>query len=191
MDTGDERDFCAYVMARQMTLRRSAFLLCRNIDQADDLVQTAITRLYLHWNRACRANSLDAYTYTILVRVFLDEQRRGWWRVRLVDRAPDRAAEQVDDATRLSVRDALATLKPRHRAVLVLRYYQDLTIEQTAEALRCSPGTVKSQTHRALEALRTVLVDGTAPRAVSVPAPGLTSLVEVPMMPAGVRPHAR
>ena len=141
MDTGDDRDFCEYVMARQMTLRRSAFLLCRDVDQADDLVQTAITKLYLHWSRASRANSLDAYTYTILVRVFLDEQRRGWWRVRLMDRAPDRAAEQVDDAARLSVRDALALLKPRHRAVLVLRYYQDLTIEQTAEALRCSPGT--------------------------------------------------
>lgn len=164
MSASDDRDFCEYVTARQEPLRRSAFLLCRDIHQADDLVQTAVTKLYLNWARACRADSLDAYAYTVLVRVFLDEQRRGWWKVRLVDRTPERVEEPVDDATRLSVRDALATLRPRHRAVLVLRFYQDLTIDQAAEALHCSPGTIKSQTHRALAALRVALAD--APDAV-------------------------
>ncbi|NLT55583.1 MAG: SigE family RNA polymerase sigma factor [Actinomycetales bacterium] len=188
MGTEEDRDFCEYVMARQEPLRRSAFLLCRDVHQADDLVQTTITKLYLNWHRACRANSLDAYAYTVLVRVFLDEQRRGWWKVRLTDRTPDRVAEPEDTATRLSVRDALATLRPRHRAVLVLRYYQDLTIEQAADALRCSPGTIKSQTHRALEALRLALAD--APEAARAPEitetlPVLGQLVGVPVVQRG------
>jgi DNA-directed RNA polymerase specialized sigma24 family protein len=95
----------------------------------------------------------------VLVRVFLDEQRRGWWRVLLPGRLPEvplpDGAAGAD--TRLLVRRALSRLTPRQRAVLVLRFYHDLPVAQAAEAMGCSAGTVKSQTSRALTALRRVL----------------------------------
>jgi RNA polymerase sigma-70 factor (sigma-E family) len=155
----DERDFLAYARSRQEALRRSAYLLCRDAHQADDLVQTTLTRLFLRWRRIRGADNPDAYAHTVLVRVFLDEQRRGWWRVLLPGRLPDQplpdAAAHSD--TRLLVRQALHRLTPRQRAVLVLRFYQDLPVEQAAEALGCTTGTVKSQTNRALAALRRAL----------------------------------
>ena len=152
-----EREFTESVAARQDALRRSARLLCRDGHAADDLVQVAVTRLFLAWERARQADSLDAYAHTVLVRAFLDERRRGWWRVRLLDRPPERPGWSADLDGGLDVRAALAALTPRQRAVLVLRYYQDVSIEQAAAALGCSTGTVKSQTSRALAALRTAL----------------------------------
>jgi RNA polymerase sigma-70 factor (sigma-E family) len=154
-----EREFTAYVAGRQEALRRSAYLLCRDFHRADDLVQATITKLFVAWRKVRRADSVDAYAHTVLVRTFLDEQRRGWWRVRLHGRPPEQAAAVVDDSTRLTIQDALTRLAPRQRAVLVLRFYQDLSVEQTATALGCSAGTVKSQTHRALTALRGLLGD--------------------------------
>lgn len=152
-----DREFTDYVVGRQDALRRSAYLLCRDPHAADDLVQTAITRLYLAWSRARQADSLDAYAHTVLVRVFLDERRRGWWRVRPLERTPEPPARAPDLDGGLDVRAALGTLTPAQRAVLVLRYYQDLSVEQAAAALGCSTGTVKSQTSRALAALRRAL----------------------------------
>lgn len=159
MGIDHEREFTAYVAARQEALRRAAYLLCRDFHHADDLVQTAITKLFVAWRRARQVDSLDAYAHTVLVRVFLDEQRRGWWKVRLGDRAPERPVSDVDTETRLTVQQALGRLAPRQRAVLVLRFYQDLSVEQTADALGCSTGTVKSQSHRALASLRAALGD--------------------------------
>jgi RNA polymerase sigma-70 factor (sigma-E family) len=161
MGTERDREFTDYVVRRRDALRRAAYLLCRDPYAADDLVQTAVTRLYLAWPRARRADSIDAYAHTVLVRVYVDEHRRGWWRVRLVDREPDRPRHQPDLEGRLDLRDALAVLTPHQRAVLVLRYYRDFSIEQTADALGCSAGTVKSQTSRALAALRRALAPET------------------------------
>jgi RNA polymerase sigma-70 factor (sigma-E family) len=150
-------EFAEYVTARQQALRRAAYLLCRDVDRVEDLVQTAITKLFVSWRRARRADDLDAYAHTVLVRVFLDEQRRGWWRMRSLEASPELAAPVVDSDTRLTVEEALAALTPRQRAVVVLRFYRDLDVEQTAQALGCSAGTVKSQTHRALGVLRAAL----------------------------------
>ncbi|TDD95427.1 SigE family RNA polymerase sigma factor [Actinomadura rubrisoli] len=156
--TGRDEEFTAYVTARTPWLRRVAYLLCQDWHRADDLVQTAITRLYVNWRRASAADNLDGYARTVLVRVFLAEQRGGWWlRVRVGRRMPDQAVEAADHADVLDLRAALAGLAPRQRAAVVLRFYCDLSVEQTSEVLNCSTGTVKSQTARGLEALRRTL----------------------------------
>jgi RNA polymerase sigma-70 factor (sigma-E family) len=155
---GRDDEFTAYVTARTPWLRRVAYLLCQDWHRADDLVQTAITRLYLRWHRASAADNLDGYARTVLVRVFLAEQRGGWRRrVRLVAEPPDAPGGPADLDGGLDLRDALAALPPRQRAAVVLRFYCDLSVEQTAGVLNCSTGTVKSQTARGLDALRRVL----------------------------------
>ncbi|WP_425430919.1 SigE family RNA polymerase sigma factor [Cryptosporangium aurantiacum] len=142
-------------------LRRLAHLLCHDWHRADDLVQATLVRLYLHWARVAAATDRDAYVRRVLVRVFLSERRTGWARrVVLVDVAPDSpTTTDADPAAAVAVRTALAGLPPRQRAVLVLRFYADLSVDQTAEALRCSSGTVKSQTAKALASLRRALPD--------------------------------
>lgn len=155
---GRDEEFTAYVTARMAWLRRVAYLLCQDWHRADDLVQSAITRLYVHWRRAAAADNVDGYARTVLVRVFLAEQRGGWWqRVRVVERTPDAVAEPMDHAGGVDLRTALAALPPRQRAAVVLRFYCDLSVEQSADVLGCSAGTVKSQTARGLDALRRVL----------------------------------
>jgi RNA polymerase sigma factor (sigma-70 family) len=136
-------------------LHRVAFLLCQDWSRADDLVQVAITRLYVNWRRASGVENLDGYTRTILVRVYLAEQRSGWGkRVTALRRLPETAAVVADPDVAMDLRAALAGLAPRQRAAVVLRFYCDLSIEQTADAMNCSTGTVKSQTSRALTILR-------------------------------------
>jgi RNA polymerase sigma-70 factor (sigma-E family) len=136
-----------------------AYLLCQDWQRADDLVQTAITRLYTHWGRARNAASIDAYVRTILIRAFLAERRSAWTRrVALFSAYPELpGAPDPDPDTRLDVRAALASLPPRQRATLVLRFYCDLPVEQAAAELGCTPGTVKSQTAKGLSALRRAL----------------------------------
>ncbi|MFI6518533.1 SigE family RNA polymerase sigma factor [Spirillospora sp. NPDC050679] len=151
-------EYTAYVTARMAWLQRVAYLLCQDWHRADDLVQTAITRLYLNWRRASAAENIDGYARTVLVRVFLAEQRGAWWkRVRPFREMPETGAPDADHAAGLDLRAALAALPPRQRAVVVLRFYCDLSVEQTAAELNCSTGTVKSQSARGLEALRRAL----------------------------------
>ena len=155
------REYDSYATARMPALRRSAYLLYGNWDQGDDLVQKVLTELFVRWSRASRADNLDAFVHTMLVRRFLDERRTGWARfVRLID--PDTSAERAaapepDPALRLDVRAALGRLPARQRAVVVLRFLQDMSVEQTASTLGCSAGTVKSQTSRALVTLGRLL----------------------------------
>ncbi len=158
MSAGRDAEFTEYVSARLPALRRLALLLCHNWHGADDLAQAAITKLYLHWGKAQASDSVDAYARTILVREFLHERRLGWARrVTLTDQPPEVAASEADKDSSLDVRAAIAALPPRQRAVLVLRYHYDLNVDQTANVLGCSAGTVKSQTARALAALRRTL----------------------------------
>jgi RNA polymerase sigma-70 factor (sigma-E family) len=160
----DEQEFHAYATARQEALRRAAYLLCRDWHGADDLVQNTLVKVFLRWRVASRAENIDAWVHTVLVRNFLDERRRRWNRLWLAGAAPqDPAATgaEPDVSERVTMQDALGRLTPAQRAVLMLRYYADLSIEQTAAALNCSTGNVKSQTHRGLAALRRVLTDHT------------------------------
>jgi RNA polymerase sigma-70 factor (sigma-E family) len=155
-----ERDFAAYVDGRRMALRATAYLLCGDWHAAEDLTQTALTKLYLAWRRIDRTGSVDAYARQILVRTYLDEGRRPWRRERSAADPPDRAAPEDGPAVveeRLVLETALARLPRAQRAVLVLRYWCDLDIRATAAVLSISEGTVKSTSARGLAALRAVL----------------------------------
>jgi len=155
-----EREYLAYVDARSPWLRRVAYLLAHDWHRADDLVQATITHLYVHWRRVRAADNIDGYVRRMLVNEFLQERRSLWGgRLVLSPDAPDIPAPPLDVATQLTVRAALARVPPRQRAVLVLRYYCDLSVAETAAALGCSTGNVKSLTSHALGALRALLGD--------------------------------
>jgi RNA polymerase sigma-70 factor (sigma-E family) len=148
--------FVAYVAARRRHLLATAYLLCGDWHRAEDLVQTALIKLYQAWPRVRRKGRVEAYVRTVLVRSGIDAGRRAWNRERTVDRLPDLPAAET--AAGFEERDqivaALATLPSRQRATVVLRFWLDLSVEQTAAELGVSSGTVKSQTAKALASLR-------------------------------------
>lgn len=154
MTPGRDAEYSEYVAARLSSLRRLALVLCDDGQRADDLVQAALTRLYVHWGRVRAAEHPDAYARTVLIHEFMSEQRSSWIRRVSLGGVRDRPAAAVDHDAALDVRAALAGLPARQRATLVLRFYSDLNVDQCAEVLGCSPGTVKSNTARALEAVR-------------------------------------
>ncbi|MDG6110157.1 SigE family RNA polymerase sigma factor [Dactylosporangium aurantiacum] len=149
-----------YVAGNLDRLRKTAYLLCGDWHLADDLTSTVLVKLLRHWKRATVMEHRDAYVRRMLMSAWLDERRRPWRRESSTDRLPDRAVAVTDADQRLDVRSLLAGLPPRRRAVLVLRYFCDLSVEETAQALGCSEGTVKSQAARALESLRAGLREG-------------------------------
>jgi RNA polymerase sigma-70 factor (sigma-E family) len=158
MNDISDAEYLDYVHGRIPTLRRVAYLLSGDEHQADDLVQETITKLYARWPRISRTENVDAYVHSMMVRAFLDEKRRGWWKVRLFGSPPDRAGEVHDEAeNRIAVRAALTQVPPRQQAVLVLRFLCDLPVSDVARILGCSAGTVKSQTSHGLAALRKIL----------------------------------
>ncbi|MFR9723149.1 SigE family RNA polymerase sigma factor [Streptomyces sp. MS19] len=150
---GDTQDFEEYARARQHWLYRTAVLLCGDPYRAQDLTQTTLVKLLQHWGKAARADSVDAYARTVLTRTFLAEQRRGLLGRRL-QAVEDNPTSPGDPALRVTLFAALRSLPPRARAMVVLRYWEDLSIEHVAVSLGCSPGTVKSQCSRALAMLR-------------------------------------
>ncbi len=157
----NERDdeFLAYARVRSSALRRTAYLLCGDWHAADDLVQTALTKLYVAWPRVERRDGVDAYARTILLRSYFDERSRKSSSEVVVAEVPDRAASSSDVHDRLELMRGLAALPKGQRAVLVLRYWEDLDVASTAAALNCSVGNVKSQTNRGLQALRRVFAE--------------------------------
>jgi len=160
MRADDEREYAEFVRGQVLALRRTAYRLCGDWHLAEDLVQSALVLLYRHWPRVVSAVSPHAYVRKVLVNTVLEERRR-WWSRRVRPSAeppPDLgAACPVGIDGRLDLRAALAGLAPRQRAVLVLRYWEGLDVAETAEALGCSAGTVKSQTSDAIAALRRLL----------------------------------
>lgn len=150
--------FVEYVDARRSHLRRTAYLVCGDWHAAEDLVQTALIKLYTAWPRVYRDGSEDAYVRRIIVRAHLDERRRPWRRESVgldgYDVAePDGISFEDTDA----LLSALKALPRGQRITLVLRYWCGLSIEATANDMKCSTGTVKSQTARAIARLRTIL----------------------------------
>ena len=164
-----DADFTEFVASRAPWLRKVAYLLCADWHRADDLVQETVTKLYVQWPRMARVENRDGYARTVLVNTFLAEQRSPWgrWAARWrTAELPESLAAARDLESAMDLRHALSALPPRQRATVVLRYYCDLTVEQTAEAMGCSAGNVKSQTSRGLDALRVALAvrPGTAER---------------------------
>ncbi|MGH3680722.1 MAG: SigE family RNA polymerase sigma factor [Natronosporangium sp.] len=154
-----EQDFVEYLSARLPRLHRTAYLLCGDAHLAEDLVQSTALALYRKWRTVASADNRDAYVHRVLVNQFLGERRRHWSRVLLSDRPPEPSPRPPGDGAeeRDAVRAALARLGARQRAVLVLRFFCDLTVADTAVTLRCSEGTVKSQTARGLATMRRLL----------------------------------
>ena len=158
-----ERDeqFHDFVAGRRPVLLRTATLLAAGDRHlAEDLVQATLTKVYVAWSAFQRADNPDAYLRRALVNTLTDERRRIWRsRERSVADLPDvperpaAAGGDVDEALKRALRE----LPPKMRAALVFRFFYDLDVAQTAHALGCSEGTVKSQTARALDRLRAVL----------------------------------
>lgn len=143
-------------------LTRLAYLLSGDQHLANDLVQTCLIRLYQAWPRLRDHTTVDAYARKTLLRCWLNEQRRPWRRVESRDGViPDRPAPDIDPVgtahAKEVLRAALAQLPPRQRAAVVLRYWSQHTVTETAAILRCSEGNVKSQTSRGLATLRTAV----------------------------------
>jgi RNA polymerase sigma-70 factor (sigma-E family) len=151
----DEDDFHGYVSERLQRWRRTAFLLCQDWHTADDLVSITVTKLYRNWRKAGAADNRDAYAQRVLSRTWLDESRRPSRREHVRAQLPDEAGLTTDRVTdRDSLAQLLQTLGPKQRAVVILRFYLDYSVEDTAEVLGVSAGTVKSQSARGLETLR-------------------------------------
>jgi RNA polymerase sigma-70 factor (sigma-E family) len=151
----DEEQFHDFVAARMDRWRRSAFLLCRDWHTADDLVSVTVAKLFENWRKVSRADNPDAYAQRVLARSSLDARRRLWNRERPTEHLPDQGStpeHRIEDQQSLA--GLLDALGPRQRAVLVLRFYLDMSVEETADVLRISPGTVKSQSARGLITLR-------------------------------------
>ena len=152
-----DQEFAAYMQARQPSLLRTAYLLTGDRHAAEDLVQTALAKLYLAWDKVQRQDSLDGYVRRIMVNENNSLWRRGWKkREHVTDELPEPVphVDQHDDGRSGALWDLVQTLPKKARAVLVLRYYEELSEAETAEVLGISVGTVKSQTSRALAALR-------------------------------------
>jgi RNA polymerase sigma-70 factor (sigma-E family) len=154
-----EREYAAYVAARSRLLCATAYLLCGDWHRAEDHTQTALTKLYLAWRRIDRRESVDAYARRVLVRTVVDERRRPWRREHAAAELPERPARADPADDRLDLLAALARLPARQRAAVVLRYWADLDIAETARVLGVTEGTVKSSSSKGLAALRGVLQD--------------------------------
>ena len=155
-----EEEYVAFVAARQQHLRRIAYAICGDWHRADDLLQTALTKLYLAWPRLYRDGREEAYVRTILVRADIDEHRRPWRRERPTDAPPDRPAPALlGFEERSTLLDAIRLLPDMQRRTVLLRHWLGLSVEETAAELGISEGTVKSHTSRALQSLRSVLAE--------------------------------
>ena len=160
--TDDE--FSELVHGSWGSLYRTAYLIVGDHGLAEDLVQTALARTYASWRNVRSVEAGPAYARTTLVNTAAEWIRKRSWRRELPTetlKEPDVAPH--DPTLRPTVVAALAHLAPRQRAVVVLRYYEDLSVAETARALGCSEGTVKSQTHDALAVLRLHLGDTIVP----------------------------
>jgi RNA polymerase sigma-70 factor (sigma-E family) len=156
MERLTDDDFTRVFATRSLSLRRTAYLLCGDWSRAEDLVQTTFARAYAAWGRIREPAAVDSYLRTTLARVYLDDARRRWSAevptAVLPDESEDPGAAWIDD--RLSILAALAAIPPRQRACVVMRFVDDCSVVETARALGCSEGTVKSNTARGLAAMR-------------------------------------
>ncbi|HET9423478.1 MAG TPA: SigE family RNA polymerase sigma factor [Nocardioides sp.] len=156
-------EFTEFAHASWASLYRTAYLMLGDAAEAEDLVQTALAKTYAAWPKVRDVNAAPGYARTVLVNTASSWfRKRSWRNERPTEVLPDLVDEQ-DPSDRPALMSALAVLAPRQRAVVVLRYYEDLSVAQVASALDVSEGTVKSQTSDALARLRTLLGDSVVP----------------------------
>lgn len=157
MSTDDE--FTSFVAAASPQLHRKAWLLTTSSAAAEDLLQSALAKAYVNWRRVSAADDPTAYVSGIVLKTFLSDRRRRSSSEVAVAEVHDAATTPDDPALRLTLLAALRTLAPLDRAVVVLRYWEDRSVEETADALHLSGAAVKNRSLRALAALRTQLGD--------------------------------
>ena len=158
--SGSSRDeeYTAFVEAQRTHLRRIAYAICGDWHRSEDLLQTALVKLYVAWPRLHRDGRELAYTRQIIVRANIDESRRPWHRERPgLDHHDPAAREALPVEERSALFDALQALPMSQRRVVVLRHWLGLSVAETAAELGISTGTVKSHSSRALEKLQSVL----------------------------------
>ncbi|WP_028637228.1 SigE family RNA polymerase sigma factor [Nocardioides sp. URHA0032] len=154
-----DTEFAEFVAARSPQLYRSAYLLTTSSHAAEDLVQTALAKAYAAWWRVRSADDPVAYVHGVLVKSFLsDRRRRSSTELPTAD-LPDRVTTDTDPAERLALLSALAKLAPLDRAVVVLRFWEDHSVADTAAELDLSEAAVKNRSLRALRALRGLLTE--------------------------------
>ena len=158
-DAGADAAFTEFATASRSRLRSTAYLLCGDWDRASDHVQEGLIRVYVAWPRLVRQGGELAYARRAVVSAFLDSARKRSSREHPVEHDDARPSDEdvaraVTD--RAALMAALERLPQRQRACVVLRYFEDLDVRATAQALGCSEGTVKSQTSRALDSLRSM-----------------------------------
>lgn len=153
------QDFVDFVAARWQSLYRLAYLLTASPTAAEDVLQTTLEKAYVSWARISRMEYPEAYVRRMLANAVVSSSRRAWLREVLSERLPEAAGEPVEVGVldRSLLWPLVCALPARQRAVIVLRYYEDLTEVQISEVLGCAPGTVKSQASAAMKALRRAL----------------------------------
>ena len=158
-DAGDLAAFTEYAEARAATLFRTAYLMVGDHQLAEDLLQEALVKTLMAWPRLRDRDGLEAYSRRIIVTTLISWRRRRSFHERPMEVLPERPGSDpaIGVVTHDAVVAALRTVPPRQRAAIVLRYYQDLTEAQTAEAMGCSVGAVKSQVSAGLRRLRETL----------------------------------
>jgi len=165
-DAARDAEFAAWMATAQPRLLRTAYLLCGDHHGAEDLVQTALAKVYLSWHKVHQREAIDGYARRVLVNEHNSLWRRAWRRREVsTDVTPEHVTshDRYDDGTADRLWEFVQTLPRKQRAVVVLRYYEQLSNTEIAETLGISVGTVKSQASRALATLRT-----------AAPAAGLT-----------------
>jgi len=173
-----EEEFTSFAEAASSRLRATAFLLCGDWHTAEDLAQITLTKVYAAWRRISSKDAVDAYARRTLLNSYLvhcRRVRRGEVLTGDVSLLAERQVQAQGPELKLALTDALATLPPKARAVVVLRYWEDMSVEQVAALLGCSTGNVKSQSARALARLRVLMDDAlTEEGPVTAPAASAT-----------------
>ena len=156
---GIDEDFAEFVAARWASLYRLAYLLATSPAGAEDLLQTTLEKAYMNWSRIGRMDHAEAYVRRMLAHTLVSNRRRAWMGERPTDELPETVGDAVEELVldRRLFWPLVCALPARQRAVIVLRYYEDLSEAEIAEVLGCAPGTVKSQSSAAIGALRRAL----------------------------------
>lgn len=158
-----DAEYTEFVHAVWPKLYRTAYLLLGDHPTAEDLVQTTLANTYASWRNVRSIDAAHGYAKTALMNTATSWFRRKGWRNEVPTEVLPEHATETDPTHRPALLEALESLSTGQRAVIVLRYYEDLDVAQTASVLGCSAGTVKSQTHDALSRLRVLLGDAVIP----------------------------